>query len=97
MTPRIPERFSSRPAMANVTPPRDPNDDDDKNDDENEDEDGDEAEDEEPAVIREPAQSSPLGRDPRTTGTEISRRIATATPSQTKTKGTVAAIGSGSV
>jgi hypothetical protein len=50
MTQRIPESFSSWPAVANMIPPRDPNDD----DDENEDEDGDEAEDEEPAVIREP-------------------------------------------
>jgi hypothetical protein len=50
MTPRIPECFSSRPAVAHMIPPRDPNDD----DDENEDEDGDQSEDEEPAVIREP-------------------------------------------
>jgi hypothetical protein len=50
MTPRIPESVSSWPAVANMIPPRDSNED----DDENEDEDGDEAEDEEPAVIREP-------------------------------------------
>jgi hypothetical protein len=50
MTPRIPESVSSRPAMANMIPPRDSNED----DDDNQDEADDESEDEEPAVIREP-------------------------------------------
>jgi hypothetical protein len=51
MTQRIPESFSYWPVVANMIPPRDPNDD----EDENEDEDGDKSEDEEPAVIsREP-------------------------------------------
>jgi hypothetical protein len=48
MTSRSPESVPFWLAMANMTPPRDPNDDDDEN------EDDDESEDEEPSVIREP-------------------------------------------